>query len=100
MRADAVFSQNSVRGFSGSNIALIADEPLTKQLRHADLVKFGELIFGRHYQHQFVMAESDGDDLAALGRIGHDPEVDFTLEQVFIDLIGSEILEMDIYLRV
>ena len=46
------------------------------------------------------MPKSDHDDLAALGRIGHHAEIDFAFDQVFVNLVGAQVLQMHVYLRI
>ena len=57
-------------------------------------------MIGRHHEHQFVVAKRNGDDLAALGRIGDDAEVDFALDEVFVNFVGAQIFEMNIDRRI
>ncbi len=49
----------------------------------------GERMIGRDDENQLIVAEWDGNDLAALGRIGNDAEIDFAFDQIFVDFVGA-----------
>ena len=60
--------------------ALVPDEILADQRAHANLVVLGERVVGRNDEHQLIVAERYGDDLAALGRVCDHAEVDFAFD--------------------
>ena len=56
----------------------------------------GERIVGRHCEDEFVVAKRHRHNLAALGRIGDDAEIDFALDQVFVNLVRAQIFKMNV----
>src|SRR5271154_436922 len=99
-RLDAVLAQDSIRGLARRNVAFVADELLTLQLSDVHLRVLGQRIVGRHGEHQLVMAKRHRNYLAALGRIGHDAEIDLTLDEVFVNFVRAQVLEMHVHGRI